>query len=120
MKAIIKSSKKCASRVCLLLCLAVSCAGCAMGGYNNAKDRVKNQMCAGGATVDHYLDRKFRHTNRLSRWRTFARKGGYDVERTVKVSKFAELRYRWRVNGAGSMRPSSFRAQTLCGQQARY
>lgn len=114
------SSFKYASGLCIALCLALPSASYATDAYQDAKNHVKNQICAGGATVDGDLDRKFRHTNHLSGWHTLARKGGYDVERTVKVSKFAELRYRWRVDAAGSMSPASFRAQTLCSPQAHY
>ena len=97
----------------LLSCFVLSGCSFAAKGYTTATNRVKSQMC-GATTVDRYMDRKFRH--RSSRWHTFANKtGGYDVERVVKISKFADLRYRWHVGG-GLTRPTSSRAKALCSR----
>lgn len=80
-----------------------------------AEHQVRGQPCHAGENVDDFLSQKSRHSQRDLGWRVFdTDDGGFDVERAFMASKAMEIRYRWHVNGQGSIWPSNRRAEELC------
>lgn len=96
------------------LCLLGRMAAAAAGD-DAALAIVKNQPCRDGESVAQYLDHKAPSSLRDGGWRVFATEEGFDVERVFLASKSMEIRYRWRVDGAGVAQPVGDRAQGLCG-----
>lgn len=106
---------KFAAKIFALIFLSAAGNGYASDGHTDAKHAVINQPCQPGETVDQLLNHKHRNLYTDLGWRVFALdEGGYLVERSFLVSKFAELRYRWRVNQANSPEPVSEQANKLC------
>ena len=102
------------ARAGLILPMALAGALTAAASDTEMTQKVKAQPCKGGETVDQYLDHKLSSSYRDLGWRLIPAEDGLDVERAFLASKLMELRYRWRIDHVGHVRPVSERAQNLC------
>ncbi len=76
---------------------------------------VKNAPCLDGLTIDAALKDKIKiRSQRDLGWQVFKEDGQFDVERAFLMNKSMQLRFRWHVNGDGSIAPASNRAESLC------
>lgn len=101
--------------VVLLLSGSSQAASQAVSARDLAEAQVKWQPCNASENVDAHLSQKTRHSQRDLGWRVFdSDDGGFDVERAFMASKAMEIRYRWHVNGQGSIWPVNRRAEELC------
>lgn len=94
--------------------LAMCCRAALASPSDEAEQMVKNQPCKEGETVAQYLEHKLSSSHRDLGWRVYTEEDGIQVERAFLVSKSMELRYRWRVESGGAIRPVSERAAGLC------
>lgn len=79
-----------------------------------ATARVEAAAC-GASTVGARLAEEMRsHSRRDLGWRAFPGSDATDLERSARVSKSLDIRYRWRVDGAGRVEPVSEAAKSLC------
>ncbi|QJD29384.1 hypothetical protein [Methylococcus geothermalis] len=76
--------------------------------------KVEAAACA-GATVGQRLQEEIQsHSRRDLGWRVFAEADHRDLERSLRISKAMEARYRWRIDAAGNIEPVSDAARQLC------
>lgn len=79
-----------------------------------ATARVEGATC-GASTVGARLADELRsHSRRDLGWRAFPGDNAVDLERSARVSKSMDIRYRWRVDGAGRVEAVSEAAKSLC------
>jgi hypothetical protein len=76
---------------------------------------VKNSNCLPGKTIEDALKEKIKsHSQRDLGWLVFNEDGQFEVERAFLMNKSMQLRFRWRVNPDGVVKPVSSRAESLC------
>lgn len=77
--------------------------------------QVKTSSCHDGRNIAQSLDDSIKtHYAQDLGWRVFSNDDGYTVERAVRVNKFMEIHYRWRVDGHGAIQPANEITQALC------
>ena len=102
-----------ACRIGLLLYAVATSAGA--GPDEASAARALEAKPCGTGTIGGRLDDEIRgHSRRDLGWRMFVGTGYYDLERSLRVSKSMEMRFRWRVLDNGSVEPLSEPAQRLC------
>ena len=83
--------------------------------YDLAKQAVMNQQCLNGENVDQLLNHKHRNLYLDLGWRVIKQDdGSFVVDRSFRVSKAAEIHYRWRVYGSENLKSDSNWAERLC------
>jgi hypothetical protein len=81
----------------------------------SAAIRALESRACGSATIGERLGEEIRgHSRRDLGWRLFEEDGHYDLERSLRVSKSMDLRFRWRVYENGTVEPTSEPARRLC------
>lgn len=99
--------------VLTLLCL-FACPVLADQHEDEAQQAVVGMAC-GSATVGAMLDQEARaHSRRDLGWRFFPDGDNLDVERSFRVSKSMEVRFRWKVDHSGHVMPVTESAKSLC------
>lgn len=82
---------------------------------DEALQQVKNIPCKDNQSIEQILDQSVKsHYQRDIGWRHFQQDDYFDVERAVLINKGMEMRYRWRVDLTGSIKPENDRAEKLC------
>lgn len=82
---------------------------------DDAMLKVKASSCKDNQSIEQMLDQSIKiHSQRDIGWRYFQQEGYVDIERAVLINKGMEMRYRWRIDGNGAIKPESDRAEKLC------
>jgi hypothetical protein len=76
--------------------------------------KVEAAACAGTSVGQRLQEEIQSHSRRDLGWRIFAEDDHRDLERSLRVSKAMEVRYRWRIDAAGKIEPVSDAARQLC------
>lgn len=79
-----------------------------------AQQKIEAMPCGGTTLGERLAEETHIHSRRDLGWRFFPGSGYMDVERSLRVSKSMEIRYRWRVNDAGQVEARNEAAQGLC------
>ncbi len=98
---------------------AMACGACAnyagATSDESAAIRALEAKACGLSTIGERLGEEIRgHSRRDLGWRLFDEDGHYDLERSLRVSKSMEVRFRWRVYDNGTVEPMSEPARRLC------
>ncbi|TAN65347.1 MAG: hypothetical protein EPN17_17200 [Methylobacter sp.] len=103
--------------VIILNLLTASNAAYAQIDETSVEELVKNSPCVNGLTIEGALKDKIKiRSQRDLGWQVFKEEEQFDVERAFLMNKSMQLRFRWHVNGDGSITPLSSRAESLCTQ----
>jgi len=82
---------------------------------DEALQQVKNVPCKDNQSIEQILDQSVKsHYQRDIGWRQFQQDDYFDIERAVLINKGREMRYRWRVDLTGAIKPENERAEKLC------
>lgn len=103
------------SRILIALCgLALTAAPAVVADEAADIAKVEASACA-GTTVGQRLQEEIQsHSRRDLGWRVFVEDDRRDLERSLRISKAMEARYRWRIDAAGKIEPVSDAARQLC------
>lgn len=79
-----------------------------------AISRLEALPCSGKTIGERLAEEILKHSRRDLGWRIFEGEGYLDLERSLRVSKAMEIRYRWRSTASGTLEPISEAAKDLC------
>lgn len=97
-----------------LLLTAYAVQSSALPDEGDAARALEAQPC-GNSTIGERLAEEIRsHSRRDLGWRMFGGQGYYDLERSLRVSKSMDMRFRWRIFDGGTVEPVSQAAQRVC------